>query len=252
MGVVRICAVGDVHGGRYFSIFTASLKATVGFKPDVFVFAGDMVDEGKVEDLEPIVKEVRNRYPGVPIVSIFGNEEYHEIESLLVKKFPEIIWLNDSPAILTLSGTRVGFVGTRGALEKLTFWQRRHKPELERVYRERPKVVKKLIMDVRKYSDMVVFISHYAPTFITVKGEPEKVYPYMGSRDMERVIRETKPEVVIHAHAHNARRVEATIDSIKIYNVSLPARKGITLIEARPRKSILAFMGKTDGIAGRC
>jgi len=249
MSVVRIYAVGDVHGRRYFHIFTASLQSIVGMRPDVIVFAGDMIDEGKVDDLEPIVKEVRNKFPQVPIVSIFGNEEYHEIEGLLIKRFPEIIWLDDSVAILTLNGVKVGFVGTRGALERLTFWQKRHKPELAKVYEERPKIIKKLIKEVRNYSDMVVFISHYAPTYLTVKGEPEKVYPYMGSRHMERVIRETKPEVVIHAHAHNARVVEASLNSSRIFNVSLPARKGIAIIEARPRKGILSYVGRSYGTA---
>ncbi|MCD6323753.1 MAG: metallophosphoesterase, partial [Desulfurococcales archaeon] len=115
--------------------------------------------------------------------------------------------------------------------------------ELEIVYQERPKIIKKLITEVRKYVDIVILVSHYAPTFLTVRGEPRKLYPYMGSREMEKVIKETKPDVVIHAHAHNARVVEASIDSVKVYNVSLPARKGIATIEAVPRKNILAFAG---------
>ena len=244
MCVVRICAVGDIHGTRYFRIFKSSLKAIVGFKPDVVVFAGDMVDEGKVDDLEYIVKEVMNKFPGVPIISVFGNEEYHELEADFVKRFPEIIWLNDTPAIKEFNGVKVGFVGTRGALNKLTFWQRRHKPELELVYKERPKIIKSLILELRKYVDIVILVSHYAPVFATVKGEPEKVYPYMGSYDMERVVREVKPDVVIHAHAHNSRVLEAVIDGVKVYNVSLPARKGVTLIEVRPRITLTKFLGQ--------
>ncbi len=245
MGVIRICAVGDVHGKRYFSVFQASLRTLVGFKPDVFVFAGDMVDEGKVDDLEYIVNEVRSKYPGVPIIAVFGNEEYHELEGTFIKQYPEIIWLNDSVSLIVVRNIKVGFIGTRGALEKLTFWQRRHKPELEVVYKRRPHIIKSLVSEVRRHADIIVLITHYAPTMITVRGEPEKIYPYMGSRDMEKVIREIKPDIVIHAHAHNARVTEAVIDSVKIYNVSLPARKGITVIEVSPRKSILSFLGQT-------
>ncbi|MCD6428543.1 MAG: metallophosphoesterase [Desulfurococcales archaeon] len=246
MGVVKICAVGDVHGRRYFSIFQASLRTLVGFKPDIFVFAGDMVDEGRVEDLEHIVSEVRSKFPGVPIIAVFGNEEYHELEGTFIKQYPEIIWLNDSVSLIVIRDVKVGFVGTRGALEKLTFWQRRHKPELEIVYRKRPHIIKNLIIEVRRHADIVVLVTHYAPTMITVRGEPEKIYPYMGSREMEKVIREVKPDIVIHAHAHNARVTEAVVDSVKIYNVSLPARKGITVIEASPRKSLLSFLGQVS------
>ena len=243
MGIVRICAVGDVHGGRYFSVFKASLKSIVGARPDVCIFAGDMVDEGRVSDLEPILKEVRTRFPKVPIIAVFGNEEYHELEAEFIKRYPEVIWLNDSPALMIINGVKVGFVGTRGSLERLTFWQRKHKPELEIVYRERPRTIKRIVKELRRHADLIVLITHYAPTFTTVKGEPEKVYPYMGSKAMERAVKEAKPDIVIHAHAHNAVVVEATIDSIKVYNVSLPARKGITLIEARPRKTLAEFLG---------
>lgn len=86
-----------------------------------------------------------------------------------------------------------------------------------------------------------MLITHYAPTFLTVKGEPERIYPFMGSQLMEKVVKEVKPDVVIHAHAHNARVVEASIGSTKIYNVSLPARKGITQVEIQPRKTLESF-----------
>jgi len=141
-----------------------------------------------------------------------------------------------------VDSVRIGIVGTRGSLDKLTFWQKRHKPELEIVYRERPKVIKSLIRELRRHADIIILVSHYAPVFATVKGEPEKVYPYMGSREMERAIKEVKPDVVIHAHAHNARVVEAVVDGVKVYNVSLPARKGVSLIEVRPRATLMEFL----------
>ena len=242
MPIVRLCAVGDIHGGRYFSIFRESLKSIVGLKPDAIVFAGDMVDEGKVDDLEPIVREVKSKFPNTPIIAVFGNEEYHELEPEFIKRYPEITWLNDTPALFIMNGIKVGFVGTRGALDKLTYWQKKHKPELEFVYRNRPKVIKSLILELRKYADVVVLISHYAPTFLTVKGEPEKIYPFMGSRDMERMIKEVRPDIVIHAHAHNARIVEGVLEGVKVYNVSLPARRGVTLIEVKPRTTLLSYL----------
>jgi len=238
MSIARILAVGDIHGKRYFSLFTASLKSIISFRPDVFVLAGDIIDEGKIDDLDIILERITQKFPGVSIIGVFGNEEYHEIEHSLIKRYPEVVWLNDSPSIIKLGELRVGFVGTRGALERLTYWQRRHKPELKLIYEERPHIIRELIKEVKKYSDMLVFISHYAPTFITVKGEPKKLYPYMGSHEMERVIRDVKPDIVIHAHAHNARTVRARLNSTEVFNVSLPATKGITQIEIKASKSI--------------
>jgi len=242
MKVVRVCAVGDVHGGRYFNLFLASLRSLISMKPDIIVFAGDMVDDGKVKDLRMILDAISSKFPNTPIISIFGNEEYHEVEREFINEYPEVMWLNDSPAVLYVNDVKVGVVGTRGVLEKLTYWQRRNKPVLEHVYRERPGIIRKLLSEVKKSADVSILVSHYAPTFATIRGEPEKVYPFMGSREMEKVLKEVKPDAAIHAHAHNSRVVEAVVDGVKVYNVSLPARRGITLVSLQPRKGIVDFL----------
>lgn len=246
MRAIKIAAVGDVHGFRYINLLLTSLKLVSGSKPDIIIFAGDMIDSGNVKELKAIVDSIRFKYGETPIVSIYGNEEYHEVEGELIREYPDIIWLNDSPAILAIEGIRVGIVGSRGVLEKLTFWQKRNKPELERVYRERPLIIENLLKNIKRDVDLSIYVSHYAPTFITVRGEPEKVLPYMGSKDIEHVLRRTKPDIAIHAHAHNARTLEADIDGVRIYNVSLPARRGITVIEAQPR-GLKYFMKTSHG-----
>ncbi|MEM2020644.1 MAG: metallophosphoesterase [Zestosphaera sp.] len=241
MSSVRICAVGDVHGKRYLQIFQASIRSIVSFKPDVCVFAGDMVDEGKADDLDVVVNEVKTKFPNTPIISIFGNEEYHEYEDVFMSRYPELMWLNDSMSILEVRGVKTAFVGSRGSLDRLTYWQKRNKPELRLVYAERPKIIKELVSEARKHADVVVLVTHYAPAFLTVKGEPERVYPFMGSQLMEKMVKETRPELVIHAHAHNARVIEATLGNTRIYNVSLPARKSVTQIELPLKKTLNDF-----------
>ena len=78
-----------------------------------------------------------------------------------------------------------------------------------------------------------------------LKDAGHEVYEFSSALGGLTKMSEIKPDIVIHAHAHNARVTEAVIDSVKIYNVSLPARKGITVIEVSPRKSILSFLGQT-------
>lgn len=238
MSSIRICAVGDVHGRRYLQIFQASLRSIVSFRPDVCVFAGDMVDDGRAEELNIVIDEVKTKFPNTPIISVFGNEEYHEYEDVFMSRYPELMWLNDSMSILDVRGVKIAFIGSRGSLDRLTYWQKRNKPELRLVYVERPRILRTLISEARKYAEVVVLVTHYASSFLTVKGEPERVYPFMGSQMMERMIRETKPELVIHAHAHNARVLEAMLGTTKIYNVSLPARRNIAQIELPLKKTL--------------
>lgn len=239
---IRIYAVGDVHGGRYFNLFLASFKSLINLRPDVIIFAGDMIDEGNVKELKIVVDSIKSKFRDIPIIAVFGNEEYHEVEEKLINEYPEILWLNDSPTMIYIDNLKVGVVGSRGVLEKLTYWQRKNKPALEQVYRERPIIIRKLLGDVKKNADLTIFVSHYAPTFTTVKGEPEKVIPFMGSKYMEEVLKEVKPNIAIHAHAHNSRILEAELDNVKIYNVSLPARKGITVINASLPKNLTSYV----------
>lgn len=239
MSLVRVYAVGDVHGSRYFNLFLASLKSLINSRPDLIIFAGDMVDEGNAKELKMIVDSIKSKFRGIPIIAVFGNEEYHEVEEKFINEYPEVVWLSDSLSIVYINDLKIGIVGSRGALEKLTYWQRKNKPILERVYRERPAVIKKLLSDSKKVADITIYVSHYAPTFTTVKGEPEKVLPFMGSRYIEDALKDVKPTIAIHAHAHNSRILEADLDGVKIYNVSLPARKAITVINAtQPKESI--------------
>ncbi|MEM0453594.1 MAG: metallophosphoesterase [Sulfolobales archaeon] len=242
MSSVKVYAVGDVHGSRYFNLFLASLKSLINSRPDLIIFAGDMVDEGNAKELRMIVDSVKSKFGGVPIIAVFGNEEYHEVEEKFINEYPEVVWLNDSLSIIYVNNLRVGIVGSRGVLEKLTYWQKKNKPILEQVYRERPTVIRKLLSDSKKASDITIYVSHYAPTYATVKGEPDKVLPFMGSRYIEEVLRDVKPDIAIHAHAHNSRVLETILDGVKVYNVSLPARRAITVINATPPKDLTSYV----------
>ncbi len=242
MPSVKVYAVGDVHGNRYFNLFLASLKSLINSRPDLIVFAGDMVDEGNTKELRMIVDSVRSRFRDVPIVAVFGNEEFHEVEEKFINEYPEVLWLNDSLAMIYVNDLKVSIIGSRGVLEKLTYWQRKNRPVLERVYRERPAIIRKLLIDVKKVADVTIYVSHYAPTFATVKGEPEKVLPFMGSRSLEDVLKDAKPDVAIHAHAHNSRVLEAVLDGVRVCNVSLPARKGITVINVGQSKDLTTYI----------
>ncbi len=236
---VRLLAFGDVHGMQYLSVLRASLKSIPPEVPHAILMAGDVIDRGDVSGMGLVLREVTARFRDVPIVSVFGNDEYHEVEDRLVKEFGYVIWLNDSVTVLRLGEVTVGIVGSRGALDKLTHWQRRNMPQLETVYRRRIVVLRRLIEEVSRVSDLTILLTHYAPTYQTIRGEPEKIYPYMGCGRLEEVLKEARPDLAVHAHAHNATVTEAAVGLTKVYNVSLPARRGVTYITTTPRPKLV-------------
>jgi len=224
---VNVLVVGDVHSPDYLQLYSESISRLKDKDIDVILWAGDMVRRGRVEALEPVLRVTRNVFPNTVVVAVFGNEEYWGLEKVFRERYRDVIWLDDEYVVLDVGGVRFGVVGTRGALERPTRWQRKNKPELWRVYRERPKKIESLLREVKGKADVTVLVSHYTIGFDTAKGEPESILPEMGSRAMAEVVRRVKPNAVFHAHAHNAKVLEASIDGVKVYNVSLVARKGV-------------------------
>lgn len=242
---IRLLAFGDVHGIQYLGLLRASLKTYTSEELHAILMAGDIIDRGDVSGMDLVLKELRARFKEVPLIAVFGNDEYHEVEDQLVKNYSYVIWLNDTVTILKAGDVNVGIVGSRGSLDKLTYWQSKNMPQLETVYRRRVAVLRKLLEEVSKLADFTILLTHYSPTYQTIKGEPEKIYPFMACRRLEDVIREVKPDLAIHAHAHNATVTEAVIGLTKVYNVSLPARKGVTHITASPRYKLVRSSGNT-------
>ena len=223
---VKVLATGDVHSPDYLKLYMESIKR-INNDIDIILWVGDMVRRGRVEALEPVLRATREKFPNTKIVSIYGNEEYWGLEEVFRKRYQDIIWLDDEYVVINVRDVKVGVVGTRGALERPTRWQRKNKPELWRIYRERPKRIELLLREAKAKADIVILASHYTVGFETAKGEPESILPEMGSRAMMDVVLRTKPDVVFHAHAHNAKVLEVEIGHVKIYNVSIVARKNV-------------------------
>jgi len=242
-GVVSHCspeappfrATSDVHSPRYLQLLREAIEADNACGARLVLLAGDMVDRGSVEALAPALGLLRRRYPGARIVAVFGNEEYHDREAAFRHRYPEVAWLDDEYSVFDVGGESVAVVGTRGALARPTRWQRRHMPWLERVYRERPRVVAELIRRARREADKVILLSHYALARATIQGEPLSIWPELYSPDMEKVVAREKPDAAVHGHAHRGTP-HATVAGVPVYNVALPLNKRIVVVE--PRRSL--------------
>ena len=228
-GLMLIAATSDVHSPRHLLEFIAALgrhrDECRGVR--LFFFAGDMVERGNVSALRPVVEAVRSQCPSARIVAVFGNEEYMDREHVFMQRYREIIWLNDSFMTIERGDLRIAVYGTRGAIDRPTPWQIRNIPNIRRIYRERVERLKASVNKLKKEGYYVVVVMHYAPTVLTVEGEEPRIWPYLASHEMEKAIRETQPNLVIHGHAHNSKRLEARIGETYIVNVAFPARRDI-------------------------
>ncbi len=229
-----VLATSDIHSPIGLPLLSQALEDYTGPEPCLFLLAGDIVERGNVAAAKPVFTMIRKKFENTTIVAVFGNEEYHDREDQFRAQYPDVVWLSDQMEVLSCDKARIAVVGTRGAIDRLTWWQARHMPWLREEYARRPRIISDLIDEAKRRAERVVLLSHYALSKKTIIGEDPKNYPYLYSRNMERVVREKAPDAAVHGHAHKGRPF-ALVNGTPIYNVALPLNKSLVRIKFRAR-----------------
>ena len=224
-------ATADIHSPRYLSLFKASLRMLVkrGVDPCFIVIAGDLIDKGKTVMAGLVVKELAGAWRDKPLIAVFGNEEYHKVRPILKKMYSEVSWLEDEIAFVDCSGTRVGIIGTQGALQEPTSWQARNMPWLAREYETKPRIVAGLVREAKSMAHKSILVSHYGVARATLAGENPSIWRYLYSSSMEEVIAREKPDIVVHGHAHKGSPY-GCVSGVPVYNVALPLNRGMVIV----------------------
>jgi len=235
MSSLNILATSDVHSPKWFDQFVREVERT-SYEPDLVILAGDMILKGRVDEYRRIL-DALSKF-GAPKVAVPGNEEYEALEDVIREKFgEELVLLSDEVFTLEIKGFSVGIVGTRGSLERPTYWQSKNIPNINRIYSERIRTVDKFLSELR--ADFRVLVSHYSVTFRTLKGENPKIWRQLGHRGFEKVIERRRPDLVIHGHSHKGTKF-ARLGGISVYNVAFPLWKELVTIELG-RKGLMEF-----------
>jgi len=223
-----ISAVSDVHSPLYLKEFLSTMGLRVRGS-SLFLLAGDMVLHSRISQYEPVLRGIRRAFAG-KIVATLGNEENDSVKASLFRAYPDVVWLDDSEVTVEVEGRRVRIVGTRGSLAQPTGWQRAHIPNILETYAERVNLIRKLLKRTRD-DDLVILLSHYAPVRATTQGEAQSILPVVMDERMEGVVKETHPDIVIHGHAHNAKKLYARVGTTRLFNVAFPAKRSTTAVD---------------------
>ena len=240
--LLNIAAIGDVHSPKYLNLYKNLVSSVDWSKINILIFAGDMIFKGSVNEYSHVINITRKYFDG-KILAVFGNEEYETLEEKIISNYSdEIEWLRDTGIMFTVDGFKIGIIGTRGILDRPTFWQRKNIPNIREKYSQRLRKLENVVSTFRKKCDLIILVSHYSVTYKTLKGEREKTWPELGSTRMEKLLKKYGVEIAIHAHAHRSKVTMTRINGTSIYNVSLLATGKITTIKIKkPSRGLLDF-----------
>src|SRR6266513_1092505 len=218
---MRIAATADLHfTPARFSALHDQLNH-VRDEADVFVLAGDLTNYGRPEEMEPLLNVlVRLR---VPTIAVLGNHDYES------GRESDLIRMMTQEGIKVLDGTAyerdgVGFAGTKGFLGGFgrgvltAFGEPEVKAFVQKAIDETLKLERALSM---LRTEKRIVVTHYAPIADTVKGEPEQIYPYLGSGRLSEIIDRHQAMMAVHGHAHHGALEGKTTGGVPVYNVAL-------------------------------
>ena len=198
-------------------------------RPDLILFAGDLYDYKKPENYKKIVSLLEENRFDCPVFAVFGNREFPQDEGEIKNYAGKTIkFLDDESIILKIENKTIGIVGSRGCLDRPTFWQLKNIPKAYQFYKDRFHKLADLLKKLK--TDVKILLTHYAPSYRTMEGEYPRIYPVLGSVYLERVLIDTKTTLAIHGHAESGIPL-AFVDSVPVFNVAYRVNRKITEID---------------------
>jgi uncharacterized protein len=219
---MRIAALADLHFSPQSYDRIRDAMNRLRDEADVLVLAGDITNYGKPEEMESMLNSIMRIR--IPIVAVLGNHDYEGGQAAELSK----LMIAEGVKLLDGSGYErdsVGFAGTKGFLGGFgrgvltAFGEPEVKAFVQLAIDETLKLERALSM---LRTEKRVVITHYAPVVDTVRGEPEQIYPYLGSGRLAEVIDRHQALLAVHGHAHHGALEGKTTGGVPVYNVAMP------------------------------
>ena len=218
---VRIAAVGDFHASEATAGSYRPHFGAVNDEADVLLLAGDLTNWGTPAEMRVAVAELSD--VDIPIVAVLGNHDHEAGETAAACEIlrdrgihlldGDTFELNDQVGVAGVKGYMGGF----GRRALTSFGETLTKDFVASCLEE----VQKLELALRRLSTPVrIALLHYAPVVDTVQGEPEQIYPFLGTDRLAEPLDRFEVAVAFHGHAHHGAFRGSTPGGVPVYNVS--------------------------------
>lgn len=218
---MRIAAIADIHFSPQSYDRIREPLARVRDEADLLVIAGDLTNYGRPEEMSSLLNAlVRLR---IPIVAVLGNHDYESGQE------HELMRMMTAEGLKVLDGSSyerdgIGFAGAKGFIGGFgrgvltAFGEREIKAFVQASIDETMKLERALSM---LRTEKTVIVTHYAPIYETVVGEPLEIWPYLGSSRLAEVIDRHGAALALHGHAHHGKPDGKTTGGVPVHNVAL-------------------------------
>ena len=221
---LRLALTADVHADE---AMRDALVAAFADAPDadLVLIAGDLTTLGEPDQARILVEACSALR--VPAVAILGNHDFHSGEETELKALLSeagVFLLDGEAARFDLDGTSVGIAGSKGFVGGFPDWELPNfgEPLLRGLYDATTAEAEGLERALEEIAgcDVRIAMLHYAPTSSTLTGEPEVIWPFLGSHRLGRPILDARPDLVLHGHAHEGT-FEGQIGDVPVLNVAV-------------------------------
>ncbi|QEC52915.1 Icc-related predicted phosphoesterase [Anseongella ginsenosidimutans] len=221
---VRIAAMADIHVRHTDQGLWKAHFEMLSTQADVLLICGDLTDTGRADEARVLADELEAC--SIPVIGVLGN---HDCESGIQD---EVIDILNKEQVHILDGESViihdiGFAGVKGfgggfGQHMLPMWgEQMNKDYIQVSVNEAMRLDRALVRLESKSSGLKkIVLLHYSPIPETVKGEPEQIFPFLGSSHLAEPLEHRQVTAVFHGHAHLGTLEGATAGGIPVYNVS--------------------------------
>lgn len=222
----KIAAMADIHTKITDQGSLRSTFEQVSEDADVLVICGDLTDTGD-EDEAKILGEQLDILK-IPVIGVLGNHDYEKGRQKIIKQIlseHNMIILDGESTVVE----NVGFAGVKGfgggfdQYMLSIFGEEMMKQYVHEVVNESLQLDRALTRLEQECPELPkVALLHYAPIKETIEGEPEQLFPFLGSSHLVEPLIRRQVSAAFHGHAHAGKLQGATTTKIPVYNVALP------------------------------
>lgn len=224
-GKQRIAAMGDLHVKEHNPVSYKELFSEISQEADILVLTGDLTDLGKPKEAELLAADLRSC--SIPVVAVLGNHDYEcghveEVRTIIKEAGVQLL---EGQAV-EING--VGFAGVKGFAGGFGRYMLGSfgEPAIKAMVAESVEETMRLENALRQVrSERALVVLHYAPIPETIVGEPQEIFPFLGSSRLAETIDRFPVTAVVHGHAHRGTYEGKTPGGAPVYNVASHVEK---------------------------